>query len=138
VKILSLGAGVQSSTVLLMAFSGELERPDYAIFADTQSEPKAVYDYLDYLEGIVSGVIPVLKVTRGNLGENYLATIDQSKNVKSQPPFFVINHAGDGQDKGGMLWRQCTENYKLIPIRKQIRALLKESGEVTAEQWIGI
>lgn len=34
-RILSLGAGVQSSTLALMAEHGEIEKPDYAIFADT-------------------------------------------------------------------------------------------------------
>ena len=37
---ISLGAGVQSSTMALMAAHGELEpMPDGAIFADTQDEP---------------------------------------------------------------------------------------------------
>ena len=36
-NIISLGAGVQSSTMALMAAHGELTpQPDYAIFADTQ------------------------------------------------------------------------------------------------------
>ena len=35
-RILSLGAGVQSSTMALMADEGAFEhKPDYAIFADT-------------------------------------------------------------------------------------------------------
>ena len=40
-RVLSLGAGVQSSTLLLMACHGELEL-DAAIFADTQWEPQWV------------------------------------------------------------------------------------------------
>jgi 3'-phosphoadenosine 5'-phosphosulfate sulfotransferase (PAPS reductase)/FAD synthetase len=47
--IISLGAGVQSSTMALMAAKGELPRPDCAIFADTGYEPKSIYLYLDYL-----------------------------------------------------------------------------------------
>ena len=38
-RILSLGAGVQSSVVLLMSIKGILPRLDAAIFADTQWEP---------------------------------------------------------------------------------------------------
>ena len=49
-KILSLGAGVQSTTVLLMSIRGELPRIDHAIFADTGWEPKAVYEHLDRLK----------------------------------------------------------------------------------------
>jgi len=46
-NIISLGAGVQSSTMALMASHGEITpMPDAAIFADTGWEPKAVYDHL--------------------------------------------------------------------------------------------
>ncbi len=38
--VLSLGAGVQSSTMAIMAANGELPKPDCAIFADTGYEPK--------------------------------------------------------------------------------------------------
>ena len=34
-RILSLGAGVQSTTLLYMMIEGEIERPDHAIFSDT-------------------------------------------------------------------------------------------------------
>ena len=40
---LSLGAGVQSSTLALMMEKGLAPKPDYAIFSDTQGEPKASY-----------------------------------------------------------------------------------------------
>ncbi len=47
-KVLSLGAGVQSSVMLLMADRGLLgDKPDVAIFADTQWEPKEVYEHLE-------------------------------------------------------------------------------------------
>jgi len=49
--VVSLGAGVQSSTMALMAARGEITpMPDCAIFADTQAEPKHVYDWLDWIE----------------------------------------------------------------------------------------
>ena len=38
--ILSLGAGVQSSTMALMSARGDLPKPDAAIFADTGHEPR--------------------------------------------------------------------------------------------------
>ena len=50
-RILSLGAGVQSSTMALMANEGAFgPLPDYAIFADTGWEPKKVYEHLDWLK----------------------------------------------------------------------------------------
>lgn len=42
-RVLSLGAGVQSTTLAFMAAHGEIgPMPDCAIFADTHWEPKAV------------------------------------------------------------------------------------------------
>ena len=53
-NILSLGAGVQSSTLALMAAKGEIgPMPDAAIFADTGWEPRKVHEYLDWLEKLV-------------------------------------------------------------------------------------
>ena len=50
-NIISLGAGVQSSVMALMAAKGEITpMPDCAIFADTGWEPKRVYEWLDWLE----------------------------------------------------------------------------------------
>ena len=40
--VISLGVGVQSSTMLLMAAKGELPNVDCAIFADTGYEPKSL------------------------------------------------------------------------------------------------
>ena len=50
-QIISLGAGVQSSTMALMAVRGEITpMPDCAIFADTGAEPQYVYEWLNWLE----------------------------------------------------------------------------------------
>ena len=49
-RVLSLGAGVQSTTLALMAAHGEITpMPERAIFADTQAEPAAVYEHLRWL-----------------------------------------------------------------------------------------
>ena len=49
-QYVSLGAGVQSSAMALMAAAGEISpMPRAAIFADTQAEPDSVYRWLDWL-----------------------------------------------------------------------------------------
>jgi hypothetical protein len=40
-------AGVQCTTALLLACEGVIPRFDYALFADAQWEPQAVYGQLD-------------------------------------------------------------------------------------------
>lgn len=64
-RVLSLGAGVQSSTLALMMTRGEVEPAACAIFSDTQWEPRAVYTWLDWLERQLS--FPVHRVSQGNL-----------------------------------------------------------------------
>lgn len=64
-RVLSLGAGVQSSTLALMMARGEIEPAQHAIFADTQWEPAAVYEWLGWLETQLP--LPVHRVTAGSL-----------------------------------------------------------------------
>lgn len=52
-NVISLGAGVQSTTLLLMAVHGEITpKPEYAIFSDTGWEPTKVYKHLELLRMI--------------------------------------------------------------------------------------
>lgn len=131
-RILSLGAGVQSSTLALMIEHGEVESVDCAIFANTQWEPYWVYDYLNWLESKVS--YPIHRVTAGNLRESVLN--DEFCHV----PYFVKNEKG----KLGIGRRQCTNHYKVQPILKKKRELLgyskgqKVTGGVRCETLIGI
>jgi len=48
--VISLGAGVQSTTMALMSAVGELPPVDCSIFADTKNESEAVYSYLENLK----------------------------------------------------------------------------------------
>lgn len=141
-RVLNLGAGVQSSTVLMLADENRFEnRPDVAIFADTGYEPPAVYRWLDQLEGEVS--IPVDRVSAGNIRDDVLGAVD-SDDAKAgsigQPPFYVRDPLDAPGSKEGRLWRKCTRDYKIDPIRRRIRELLGVSSirRGWVEQWYGI
>lgn len=72
-KVLSLGAGVQSTVLALMNAEGILPKLDAAIFADTGWEPQAVYDHLDRLEVELNRAgIPLHRVSAGNLHDDVL------------------------------------------------------------------
>jgi hypothetical protein len=133
--IISLGAGVQSSTMALMAAAGEITpMPDCAIFADTQSEPHAVYEHLLWL--VKQLPFPIYNVTAGSLRDEILAATRGEQRMDARPPFFLST--------GGMLRRQCTQDYKLLPIQRKQRELIGLSRgqhwpkEAVIEQWIGI
>ena len=52
ITVISLGGGVQSSVMALMASGGAFDRvPDCAIFADTRWEPPSVYEHVEWLAG---------------------------------------------------------------------------------------
>jgi hypothetical protein len=138
---LSLGAGVQSSTLALMAKKGVLAyHIDAAIFADTGAEPLKVYRWLDWLEGELP--FPVHRVSAGNLRTDVLSAVrgELRNGHLGQPPFFTKRD----DSKAGMLWRKCTKNYKIAVIERKVRELagLKkgERGprEVLVQQLIGI
>ena len=117
---LSLGAGLQSSALLVMS-NLELHdcpRADVAIFADTGSEPEWVYENLEHLRQWSE--IPVETVQRGNLGADALETSEGKRNRFASLPLFIKNDDG----KRGILRRQCTREYKVEPIEKRVRHLL--------------
>lgn len=122
-RTLSLGAGVQSTTLALMAAHGEIERPDAAIFADTQWEPKAVYDHLAWLRG---GVLPfpVHVVTIGSIRDNIRTRRNTTGGRYFGVPWYTVNPDGSH----GMGRRQCSHEYKLKPIAREIRRLLGKPG----------
>ena len=69
--IISLGAGVQSSTMALMSAKGDLPPVDCAIFADTMYENSASYKYLKYLKELLP--FPIYTVSKGNIKEDMLS-----------------------------------------------------------------
>lgn len=121
-RVLSLGAGVQSTTLALMAAHGEIEPPDCAIFADTGWEPRTVYDHLDRLEPLLP--FPVHRVSAGDIR-------DSIGTGRYEPiPWHI---------PGGMGRRQCTKVYKLYPIRRKVREMLGgKTPRGGCEMWVGI
>ena len=147
--VLSLGAGVQSSVVLLLSCHGILPKLNAAIFADTQWESKETYKHLDWLEAQAAAAgIPLLRRSVGNIREDMLRGFVTRAGYRanngrevSMPLFTKV----DGKDDAGMIRRQCTREYKLDVIRRAVRedVLCLTRGQrvppdVEVRQWIGI
>ena len=139
-RVLSLGAGVQSSCLALMAERGEygIPKPDFAIFADTGWEPQEVYDHLEWLKEQLS--YEVIVVNNGNLQENILKGVMPDGSKFLGIPAFLTNPDGTS----GILHRQCTTHYKTKPIHGYLREYLdiqprrRAPKEVQVEMWLGI
>jgi hypothetical protein len=166
-RVLSLGAGVQSTTLALMAAHGEIRpMPDCAIFADTRWEPKAVYAHLAWLMSsnvlpfpvhVVSGGDIRADLIAGALGKRWASIPAFTRNVtRAGTAVPVLDEDEDGElivvgsrilptDRidVGMIRRQCTKDYKIVPIRRKVRELAGIAGRRSprtpiVEQWIGI
>jgi len=138
-KILSLGAGVQSSTLLLMACKGIIEKPNLAIFSDTGWESQATYIHLEWLK-IEAGKhgIEVMTVTNGDVRE-----IISNPLWKAEKTFLPLFLRDPDKNINGMLRRKCTGEKKIAPIKKATRKLLgieprQRAPKDCVEQWIGI
>ena len=166
-RVLSLGAAVQSTTLARMAAHGEIDpMPDCAIFADTGWEPKAVYEHLAWLRSPNVLPFPIHIVSAGDIradllagarGERWASIPAFTRTVTpsgTEIPVYDEDENGDLVVVGsrivasdrvgiGMIRRQCTGDYKIVPIRRKVRELLgiarrRSPKSPVAEQWIGI
>ena len=130
-RFLSLGGGVQSFTLALLVKEGLVPPVDAAIFADTQWEPYWVYEQIEWLKSIVP--FPILNVTAGNLREDLVNSYQTGDRFSSIPAF----------TPNGIGRRQCTNEYKIVPINRKKRELLglkkgEKSKGLMCETLIGI
>lgn len=152
--VLSLGAGVQSSTLALMAEQGVIPKPTCAIFADTGHEPRTsrtwdpqagkwieggIYGWLNWLESRLS--FPLYRVKKGDLFVDAARVIRSKKSgnlyMKGMVPAFVDS----GPNGIGLLGRRCTADYKIVPIQRKVRELLgvkRGPKTVACKMWVGI
>ena len=143
IRALSLGAGVQSSVLLIMSARGELPKLDYAAFADPGWERPETYAALDRLENEVAkpAGIPIVRISAGDIRRDLLDPTSRFATM----PLFIKNTNGTK----GMLRRQCTSTYKvkilLEEARRRLGAETLPGGRVGRvkrgrylEQWVGI
>lgn len=141
-RVLSLGAGVQSSTVFMMSCVGELPRLDYAVFADTGWEPRAVYEWLQWLqEQSAKYGIPIAVVNNGNVKQDCL-DVQVSGNKQAGKRFGSMPFR---TADGGMVRRTCTDEYKIRPLEEFVKREVlgwkqgqRGPKEPVVERWFGI
>ena len=147
-RVISLGAGVQSSTLALLYENNFLSpKPDMAIFADTQAEPKEVYQYLAFLKNKIKS-FPIITATQGDLvadtltgkldipffiyksKEKYQLEVEEWKREVNKIKEMIPGRKSYGNIlpkrpiARGMLRRQCTYQYKIRVVEKAIRESL--------------
>ncbi len=140
--VISLGGGVQSTVLALMAAQGAFDRiPDCAIFADTKWEPPSIYSHLDWLAGQLPFPLHIVDNGRSLRDDVRALTNHSGSHNYVDIPVFL---KGTGGQADGIGRRQCTTNYKIRPIRRKIRELLgvrprrRVPAGTTVELWLGI
>lgn len=131
INVISLGAGKQSSYMLLTALEGNYEyKPDFAIFSDTGCEPEYVYSYVNWLKEYVKEKynFDIVIISAGNIMQD---TIDYLSGKRKRVATLPLRLSGNG----GLIMRQCTNDYKIMPLR---RYLQKIRGQSRVRLWIGI
>lgn len=131
IHIISLGAGVQSSCMALMAAEGLITpMPVAAVFADTQDEPSEVYEWLNKLHSLLP--FPITSITKSRLSDHIRDA------GHTEIPCFIRGETGEPS----LGKRQCTRNWKIRPIEKAVRMLTdtvkKRLPDGSFVQWIGI
>ncbi len=144
-RIISHGAGVQTTALCLMAARGDVgPMPDLAIFSDVGNEPASVYRYLDWLAPQLP--FPIIRVSRpgpslGNLTKSIVS--GELKRVGSAlPPLYFRKPDGTL----GMLQKHCSAEFKREVVNREIRRLMglkpgqriTQAQRQTVEVWIGM
>lgn len=134
-RVLSLGAGVQSTTLALMAAHGEIgPMPDCAIFADTGDEKRATYRTIDWIEKQVPFTIHRVRRPGGTLAEHTIEAFASGING-STPGFYTKN-------PDGRLPFYCSKEFKtravITKCRETIGLQPKQRGPsgIAVEVWI--
>jgi len=147
-KVMSFGAGVQSTTLALLAATRDErllsvvgEPPEMYVFADTGDEPVAVYDHLEKCRVVIEENGAQLEVVSRatSLSEDLRIAVDAGKKSNhAEPPFWVA----DGMGRSAPMSRGCTLKFKLQPINQFLRGWAgikrKRYAEPQVEVWIGI
>lgn len=129
VRVLSFGAGTQSSAVLGLIEQGKLPPVDFAVFADTGCEPDAVYDWLHKMKNWAKTEIIIAQ--RSNLYDDTIKLARGEVKRLASLPFFTKN-TDDYEDRQSIMKRQCTSDYKIAVVQKAIRERLGYKSR----QWV--
>jgi len=113
-KILALGAGVQSSTLVEMIVEGDLPRVDLVVFSDTGNEPFWVYDNVDYLQKRLFSIGITTAVATNNVG--LIEAVYGGDGRFATMPLFTKDVSG----KVSQLRRQCTQDFKITPMNNVV------------------
>jgi hypothetical protein len=123
VKILSCGAGMQSTALALMSCENKSKgniHPlvpiyDAIIFCDLGKEPPWVYDQVKFIMNACDAVGIPFYILDTHLYDDYVDNFGKNRVVSI--PFWTVDEDG----KKGKMMRNCTLDYKINAIQKFVK-----------------
>jgi hypothetical protein len=134
--VLSFGGGTQSTHLLEKHFRGELHY-DYIIFSDTGAEPQFIHDQVKWWKDRqrkYQNATPFLTTHHSSMEkglEEMLMRYIHTDYQRFQMPIYcnTIDEATGEIKQAGMMPRQCTVDFKIVPVKQTARGLvMKEYG----------
>ncbi len=119
-EVLSCGAGVQSSVLVLKVIEGLLPKPDLIIHSNTGSDLPYTYEQVDRLFKLATKHGIRFEVVRSHYG-----ALHEAYMVNSSMPVAGL--------------RTCTGRFKIDPINQRLRQIVGDRrGVVLVRSWLGI
>lgn len=140
IRILSFGGGTQSSHLLDLHFKGEINY-DYILFSNTGAEPEFIHEQVAWWQKrqqMVGNQTPFIVTEHNSMKrglEEMLMRYIYTDYQRFQMPLYFNKVADDGTiTKGGLMPRQCTGDFKIIPVQQAARRLIKQTRGLTPRQ----
>ena len=119
-EVLSCGAGVQSSVLVLKVIEGLLPKPDLIIHSNTGSDLPYTYEQVERLFKLATKHNIRFEVVRSHYG-----SLHEAYMVNSSIPLAGL--------------RTCTGRFKIDPINQRLRQIVGyRRGVVLVRSWLGI
>ena len=123
-RVLSLGWGVQSWALAAMAALGEIEPIDFAIHSATRHEALGTYAHAEkWTPWLGEHGVKVVTVSA-----------DDTSSVDRFGGVMIPAYTTDASGNAGQIRRQCTNAWKIQPIRKYLRTILPPRPQAGAVQ----
>lgn len=131
--VLSFGGGTQSSHLLEQHFLGEIHY-DYIIFSDTGAEPQFIHDQVEWWkerQKQIGNKTPFIVTHHNSMEkglEEMLMRYIHTDYQRFQMPVYCsrIDEATGEIVPAGMMPRQCTVDFKIIPVKQAARKLVMD------------
>ncbi|MFE8703962.1 hypothetical protein ACFYKX_25650 [Cytobacillus sp. FJAT-54145] len=139
-NVLSFGGGTQSSHLLEEHFRGNIDY-DYIVFSDTGAEPEFIHEQVAWWmerQKMIGNTTPFIVTTHNSMKrglEEMLMRYIFTDYQRFQMPLYFSKVDDNGEIKpAGMMPRQCTGDFKIIPVQQAVRNQIKSELGLSTRQ----